>query len=115
MIARPALTKCNRDGCETQTANTFCGRECNRLAHCGPGTRAQRQPLTFGHGEATAQTVDADAPTGVTRAEYRHMAAYTMARSPMDSAGARKVRNIRKRRQEREALTAKRRASRKKR
>jgi len=37
-----ALTKCNREGCETMTQNTFCSRECNRLAHCGPGTRANK-------------------------------------------------------------------------
>lgn len=124
-----ALTKCSRDGCEQQTANTFCSRECNRLAHIGPGTRAK--PRVESTSKSAPMADGADATTHVSRAEWlhvrkyfrnreqalpphRHFAAFDVSK-PGDSSGARRVANIRKRRQEREALAQKRREAAKRR
>ena len=107
----PTLTRCARAGCEAMTRNTFCGVECRRLASIGPGTRARPLRGTCGHGTATAMTEDADRSTGVSRAEYRHMALYTARHDPRDCAGTRRVANARRRREVAEKRREKRRAA----
>lgn len=121
----PTLTKCARDGCEAQTANTFCSRECNRLSHCGPGTRAAKPQTRSGivlerhQGDGrrlvVARGSEASDPAS-SCGDWRKLRAYCKEHdAPKDNSNARCFANIRKRNEDRKALTERRRASRKKR
>lgn len=89
--AIPTLTCCNRTGCQQMTPNTFCSRECRRLASIGRTC----------HRAQTSSGVTGTDENYVSRAEWLCVRAVTMVRDGTpDNSGKRRWLAAKKRRDE---------------